>query len=274
MKWWKKILLLFMFLSGFAILMYPAVSNWYHTKLFVLETQSYEQGIVQLNQEELAEEWEKATRYNENLLGDPVHDPFVPGSGMALPDNYMECLNVNGMMGYVSIPKINVRLPIYHGTSEATLRKGVGHIESTALPLGQIGTHPVLTSHTGLPQAKLFTDLDQLVIGDYFYLYILDQEFCYRVEQIKVIEPKEIEELRTYYDHDYVTLLTCTPYGVNSHRLLVRGERCEKPDVIEEAKDTIPIELLIVLLFTLVMILIVLIYIKRTYATKKNSSRS
>ena len=119
----------------------------------------------------------KAREYNENLAGDPVHDPFVLGTGYALPENYLECLNINGVMGYIEIPKISIRLPIYHGTSEEVLQKGVGHIESTALPIGGEFSHTILTGHRGLPSAKLFTDLDQLGIGDRFYIHVLDQIF-------------------------------------------------------------------------------------------------
>lgn len=225
----KKILVILIFIVGFGIMLYPAVSSYYNGLRFTMQAESYEAGLVDLTEEEIAAEWERARVYNENLSGDPVHDPFVPGSGSALPENYTECLNVDGVMGVVEIPKLGITLPIYHGTSEEVLRKGVGHVEGSALPVGQKGCHPVLTGHRGLPEAELFTRLDEMEVGDYFYLHILDEEFCYKVDQITVILPEEIEELTAYQEHDYVTLLTCTPYGVNTHRLLVRGERSNPP---------------------------------------------
>ena len=218
-----------MFLAGLAVLLYPAVSGWVNARLAVVEADAYEASVGNLTAQQIAQEWERARAYNESLMGDPLHDPFVPGSGAALPQNYTECLNVDGVMGYVDIPSIDVKLPIRHGTSEQVLAEGAGHIESTALPTGDTGRHPVITSHTGLPEARLFTDLDKLDVGDYFYLHVLDQVFCYQVDQVSVILPEELERLSAIEGHDYVTLLTCTPYGVNSHRLLVRGERCDPP---------------------------------------------
>lgn len=232
----RKLLIILIFVIGFGVMLYPAVSSYYNGLRFTMEAESYEAKLVDLSEEELLTEWEKAEVYNENLSGDPVHDPFVPGSGAALPENYTECLNVDGMMGVVEIPKIGVELPIYHGTSEDVLSKGAGHIEGTALPVGEKGCHPVLTGHRGLPEAELFTRLDELEAGDYFYLHILDRELCYRVDEIQVILPEEIEKLVAYQDHDYVTLLTCTPYGINTHRLLVRGERSAPP---EEKQDEV-----------------------------------
>ena len=143
-------------------------------------------------------------------------------------------------MGYIEIPKINVRLPIYHGTSEEVLQEGVGHIESTALPIGGEFTHAILTGHRGLPRAKLFTDLDQLEIGDRFYLYILDEILAYEVDEIHTVLPDELQQLQTVEDRDLVTLITCTPYGVNTHRLLVRGTRIPySPEEAEEYRQSV-----------------------------------
>lgn len=144
-----------------------------------------------------------------------------------LPDNYQEVLNVNGdgVMGYIEIPKIGVYLPIYHGTSEETLQKGAGHLEATALPVGGLNRHPVISAHRGLPSAELFTRLDEMKIGDIFYIHVLDRTLAYQVDQIETIVPEDLAFLRAEEGKDLVTLLTCTPYAVNTHRLLVRGER-------------------------------------------------
>jgi sortase A len=224
------------FLTGAAVFLYPAVSNWLAEIHQSDVIQEYEDEVAEKNPEDYEEAWRLAQEYNENLAGDPVHDPFVPGSGYALPENYLECLNIDGsgVMGFIEIPKIAVRLPIYHGTSEEMLEKGVGHVESTALPIGGDFTHAVLTGHRGLPSAKLFTDLDQMEIGDQFYIHVLDQILAYEVDEINTVLPDELKELRTIEGRDLVTLVTCTPYGVNTHRLLVRGTRV--PYIPQEAE--------------------------------------
>ena len=198
--------------------------------------QTYEETVAAQDDALLAEEWAKAEEYNENLAGDPVHDPFVPGSGYALPDNYLDVLNIDGVMGRITIPKIGVDLPIYHGTDAETLEKGVGHIESTSLPIGGEYRHAVLTGHRGLPSAELFTRLDELEPGDQFYLHVLDATLAYQVDQILTVEPQELETLVAEPGQDYVTLVTCTPYGINTHRMLVRGTRV--PYVPEAEQST------------------------------------
>lgn len=216
-------------LGGVGIFMYPTISNYFAEKNQVAAVATYDENLKKQSDEEIAAEMEKAKIYNENLAGDPVHDPFVPGSGYALPGNYEEILNVdgNGMMGYIEIPKIAVRIPIYHTSTEEVLQKGVGHIESTALPIGGSGTHAVLTGHRGLPSAELFTRLDELEIGDCFYIHVLNEIHAYKVCEVNVVLPTELENLVAEPGKDYITLVTCTPYGVNSHRMLVKGERTE-----------------------------------------------
>lgn len=221
-----------LFFGGAAVFCYPAVSNYLNQKNQAQVVQNYEQAVAGQDEDFLAEEWAKAEEYNENLAGDPVHDPFVPGSGYALPDNYMDVLNLDGVMGRITIPKIDVDLPIYHGTDAETLEKGVGHIEATSLPIGGEYRHAVLTGHRGLPSAELFTRLDELEQGDRFYIHVLDATLAYRVDQILTVEPQELENLVAEPGQDYVTLVTCTPYGINTHRLLVRGTRV--PYVPEE----------------------------------------
>lgn len=225
-----------LFLGGAAVFCYPAISNYLNQKNQTRVVQHYEQTVTALDDALLAEEWAKAEEYNENLAGDPVHDPFVPGSGYALPDNYLDVLNIDGVMGRITIPKIGVDLPIYHGTDAETLEKGVGHIESTSLPIGGEYRHAVLTGHRGLPSAELFTRLDELEPGDQFYLHVLDATLAYQVDQILTVEPQELETLVAEPGQDYVTLVTCTPYGINTHRMLVRGTRI--PYVPEAEQST------------------------------------
>ena len=232
---------------GVGIFLYPSISNYLAEKNHIDIIRNYDNLIVKINEEKINEEKEKARIYNENLSGDPVHDPFVKGSGYALPENYKEVLNVSddGVMGYVEIPKISVYLPIYHGTSDEVLEKGVGHIQNTSVPIGGNSTHSILTGHTGLPNAELFTRLDELGIGDIFYIHVLGDVLTYKVFETKVILPDKIDELRILNGKDYVTLVTCTPYGVNSHRLLVKAERVDyeeysvtKSTTDEEGTDT------------------------------------
>ena len=237
-----KILLvisLILILGGCCIFLYPNVSNYFAEKNQVEAIREYDKLIVQIDEESLANEWTKAQTYNENLSGEPVHDPFVEGSGYALPENYKEVLNLSedGIMAYIEIPKISVYLPIYHGTSNEVLEKGVGHIQSTSVPIGGESTHSVLTGHTGLPSAELFTRLDELVVGDIFYIHVLDEVLTYKVYETKVILPDKIDELQISSGNDFITLVTCTPYGVNTHRLLVKAERTEYEAVQEPSSE-------------------------------------
>lgn len=224
---WIFLAPLLVFAAGAGIFLYPAVSNFLAERAQTNVIRSYQAAVDESNRQKLEEEWQKAEEYNENLAGDPIHDPFVMGSGYVLPDNYEEVLNLNGdgVMGYLEIPRIDVELPIYHGTSEEVLEKGAGHLEATALPIGGKNRHPVISAHRGLPSAELFTRLDEMEIGDWFYLSVLDETLAYEVDKITVIEPEELEFLTPEENRDLLTLLTCTPYGVNTHRLLVRGTR-------------------------------------------------
>ena len=237
----EKILLIIaviFIIVGTGIFLYPSISNYFAEKNHVEAIRNYDKIVAGIEEDSIKEEKEKAQTYNENLSGDPVHDPFVLGSGYALPENYKEVLNLSedGIMGYIQVPKISVDLPIYHGTSEEVLEKGVGHIQNTSVPIGGSSTHSVLTGHTGLPNAELFTRLDELVVGDVFYIHILNERLAYKVYEIKVVLPDNIDELRITSGEDLVTLVTCTPYGVNSHRLLVKAERVE--DYIENNGNT------------------------------------
>lgn len=218
---------LLIFAAGAGIFLYPAVSNFLAERNQSNVIHTYQAKVEQMDQEEIDEAWARAVEYNENLAGDPVHDPFVMGSGYILPDNYEDVLNLNGdgVMGYVEIPKIDVYLPVYHGTGEEALAQGAGHLDVTALPIGGEGNHSVISAHRGLPSAELFTRLDEMEMGDVFYIHVLDRTLAYEVDQIEVILPEELALLQPEEGKDLVTLLTCTPYAVNTHRLLVRGVR-------------------------------------------------
>ncbi|WP_152210197.1 class C sortase [Bifidobacterium cebidarum] len=214
-------------LAGVLTIAYPTIADMLANRQHENVVSSYTQSVSRLDQDKRDAMLADARKYNESLKGDPVHDPFIPGSGYALPDNYTEVLNPDGdgVMGYLSIPKIKLRLPIYHGTDEETLAKGVGHMRQTALPIGGKGLRPVLTGHRGLPSAELFTRLDELTDGDIFTINVLGSNLAYRVVQIQTVLPDQLEELRAIPGRDLVTLVTCTPYGINTHRLLITGER-------------------------------------------------
>lgn len=223
----RKILMILMTAAGVALYAYPHAAGYLSARNASRVVTDYDDTVAQLNEKERAAQWEAAVVYNENLSGNPVHDPFVEGSGMVMTDNYYEVLAAgeSGMMGTVRIPGINVRLPVYHGTAEETLRKGAGHLEGSSFPVGGAGTHSVITAHTGLASAKMFTDLIEIKKGDRFFVDVLDKTLAYQVDQITVAKPEDTKELQRKREFDYCTLVTCTPYGVNSHRLLVRGVR-------------------------------------------------
>lgn len=217
-----------LFVLGAGVFLYPYISNKIVLYFQSQEIHTYEAKISDKSKADIDKLFHEAEIYNDNLAGDPLHDPFLLNSGYVLPDNYLEVLNIgeDGSMGYLEIPTIDVNIPIYHGTSDKVLQKGVGHIEGTSLPIGGNNRHSIMCAHRGLPSAKLFTDLDELKKGDLFYIHVLDETHAYEVDQIKVIEPEDINEhIQLSDDKDWITLMTCTPYGVNTHRLLVRGER-------------------------------------------------
>lgn len=233
-----------MFLAGLSLLLYPFVSDQWNTYRQKRLISSYDEQIAE--KEEAGEidydsEWEKANAYNEVLLPSILPDSFAVAEASEEEDKeYMSSLNLNGdgMMGYVEIPKINVKVPVYHTTEEEVLERAAGHLEGSSLPVGGASTHSVISAHRGLPSAKLFTDLDKLEEGDHFLLSVLDEILCYEVDQVSIVEPEETEGLSVEDGEDLVTLLTCTPYGVNSHRLLVRGHRVPYEEVDMEKVPT------------------------------------
>ena len=227
-----------MFLLGICIFSYPTVSNYLANVQYKKAIETYEEKNQEIKEETKLYEYEEAVKYNKSLIGDEVYDPFLPGSGYAIPDNYYNVLNINkdGIMGYIEIPKISLRIPIYHGSAPNVLTKGIGHLESSALPIGGVGNNPVLTGHRGLPSAELFTRLDELKKGDLIYISVLNEILAYRVNTIFEIEPGDVSKLGAYKERDMITLITCTPYGINTHRLVIQGDRTE---YIKEEKDSI-----------------------------------
>ena len=274
------IIALILILGGIIVFMYPTISNYLAEKNQAEVIYEYNDAVAELDEETIEEELEKAQTYNENLSGDPVHDPFVEGSGYALPDDYTEVLNIsgNGVMAYIEIPKISVYLPIYHGTEEDVLAKGVGHIQQTSLPIGGSSTHAVLTGHTGLPNAELFTRIDELEIGDTFYIYVLNQTLKYEIYETEVIEPEDISELTIEDGRDLVTLVTCTPYGVNTHRLLVKAERTEyneeeEQELIEEESQISNKNIKLYIIGIIIGLLVLLIAMISIHIAKKKKKR-
>lgn len=221
------IIMLLMFFIGLLILFYPTISNLYNEKNKTRIISNYEEILKSIDNSKYEEEKIFADKYNKKL--NKIEEPLI--NYKSIP-NYNKLLNINndGMMGYLVIDKIKVELPIYHGTSNKVLASGVGHLKGSSLPIGGESIHSILSAHRGLPSAKLFSDLDKLEIGDTFKIIILDEVLVYKVDKISVVKPSEINELKITKGKDYVTLLTCTPYGINTHRLLVRGVRVTKED--------------------------------------------
>ncbi len=222
-----NILLVVILLVGAAILLYPSASDYWNSFHQSRAIASYSESVNNLSEAEYERIWQAAVEHNRRMAGRQV--PF------SLTEEewaqYESLLNFsgNGIMGYIEIPKIEVTLPIYHGTSDSVLQVATGHIESSSLPVGGASTHCIISGHRGLPSAKLFTDLDQLSEGDYFQLRILNETLTYEVDQIRIVLPSEVSELGIIQGQDYCTLVTCTPYGINSHRMLVRGKRIANP---------------------------------------------
>ena len=237
-----------MFLIGFGILVYPTVADQWNTYRQSRLISSYERTISDMEPEDFSAEWEKAQAFNDTLTQNSIYGDVFGEEDQELEDtDYWQVLNVggDGVMGYLSIPKINIKLSIYHGTSDEVLQTGVGHLNGTKLPIGGENTHSVLAAHRGLPSARLFTDIDQLEKGDMFYIHVLDETLAYQVDQILDMVDKDDHEtlekaLQIEEGKDQVTLFTCTPYGVNSHRLLVRGTRV--PYTGEEAAASTPVD--------------------------------
>lgn len=261
------ILLVLILFAGVCIMLYPAISQYWNSKTQSRIVENYENVISSLSEEDFTKYFEEATAYNKALfeLDDPLYD-YKKISG------YNNILNVSnvGIMGYITIEKLGVELPVYHGTSSDVLNIACGHLEGTSLPVGGQNSHCVLSAHRGLPRAKLFTDLDKMECGDTFTITVLNKTITYQVDQIKIVNPDEVRNLTIEEGQDRCTLLTCTPYGVNTHRLLVRGTRIEnaKP-MIYVTSDAYKIDSIVATpIVAAPILLILLIYLLVKYRHK------
>ena len=226
-----NIIFALIFLVGIAVFLYPSVSNYINSKHQSRVITNYEEALAAISEEDYTKFWEAATAYNEELATKPLNFTLTEEE----LEEYNSILDPTGtgIIGYIEIENIGVNLPIYHGTEESVLQVGIGHLEGSSFPTGTESTHAVLSGHRGLPSSKLFSDLDQMIVGDTFLLHIMDQTFAYQIDQIKIVLPEEVQDLAIVDGEEYVTLVTCTPYGVNTHRLLVRAKRV---DYNEETK--------------------------------------
>ena len=233
------IFIVLLLLVGLGLLFYPDISTWYNSQLQHGLVQEFDEEVGRMYQEAIDYQLQRAREYNEALNGVSIEDPFVAGSGAVLPPaHYLETLNVRGIMARIRIPRLDIDLPVFHTTTMAVLERGVGHIEGTSFPVGGQGTHAVLTGHSGLAHATMFTPLldshGGIEYGDLFFIQVLNQTLAYQVDQILTVLPHEIEALRISQSADYVTLVTCTPFALNTHRLLVRGARVPYTPEMEE----------------------------------------
>ena len=269
------VILLAIMLTGFAVLFYPTVSDAWNTYRNSKLVTNYAAAADALSEAEYEAILREARAYNDQHTVNVIVDAFNEDDNYVLTHPYDTLLNPAGdeVMGYISIPKIDVQLPIFHGTAAESLEQGAGHIEGTSLPIGGRGTHAVLSAHRGLPSAKLFTDLDQLEEGDLFFLRILNETLAYEVDQILVVLPEDVDALAIDPDEDYVTLVTCTPYAVNTHRLLVRGHRTEYTQEDAKAMEDVAsqnrLRILIVALIILLVILLALLWLIKPWKKRK-----
>ena len=277
-----NIFFLLVFLAGAGVFLYPTVSDMWNQYRNARLVSRYDEAVTDLSDNEYEKLWNEAKEYNAEHPVNSIVDAFGEKDDYVLTHPYDQVLDPNGegLMGSIEIPKINAKLAIYHGLSKTVLEKGVGHVEGTSLPVGGKSTHAVLAAHRGLPSAKLFTDLDQMKKGDIFILHILGKNLAYKVDQIRTVLPEETGELDIVEGEDHVTLVTCTPYGVNTHRLLVRGIRTKYAEGEIRNDETISQRLAVtdprkVLAggFAVLVVLILLIYLSVRYRDKKRRLR-
>lgn len=252
--------LILILLAGLSLLLYPSLSDYWNSFHQTKAIASYSEEVANLDEMQYEKMWEAAKAYNQALA---ESDNFFLLTDEQ-KEEYEELLNVSGsgIMGYIEIPSIDCSLPVYHGTDDAVLQIAVGHLDWTSLPVGGASTHCVISGHRGLPSAKLFTSLDKLTEGDIFMLRVLDEVLTYEVDQILIVEPQDISALRIVEGQDYCTLVTCTPYGINTHRLLVRGHRIENIEAAKTVRitaDAIQIEPLLVAPVVAIPILLILL---------------
>ncbi len=247
------------FLIGLSLLLYPTVSDYVNSLHRSKAVVQYSQTVATLDTEVYESLLQRAKDYNQRLA--QKKNPYIMSKRDLEEYNSLLNLSGDGIMGYVEIPSIDVKLPVYHGTEESVLQTAVGHVEWTGLPVGGIGTHSVISGHRGLPSAKLFTNLDRVSVGDTFVLRILEEVLTYEVDQILIVLPEDVEALDIDPEKDYCTLVTCTPYGVNSHRMLVRGHRIEteKTTTIRVTADAVQIEPIVMAPFVAAPMLLLLL---------------
>lgn len=254
------LLLILILLAGVSLLLYPTVSDYWNSFHQSRAIASYVEQVANIDDAQYEELWDAARDYNQSLLHRP-NDFLLSDEQQEIYKSLLD-IGGNGIMGYIEIPKIDVMLPIYHGTKESVLQIAVGHLDWTSLPVGGAGSHCVLSGHRGLPSARLFTDLDKLKVGDVFMLHVLNEILTYEIDQILIVEPQDTDPLLIEPGKDLCTMITCTPYGINSHRMLVRGHRIEnqeEPKDIRITADAVRIEPLMVAPFVAVPILLVLL---------------
>lgn len=255
------VILLIAFFVGLSVLLYPSISSYWNAKTQSEAIVDYESMLSQFKPEDYTAIFEEADVYNQKLL--QLKEPLVDYTQLTEYNSILD-ISGTGMMGYITIPKISQELPVYHGTSDSVLSVAVGHLEGTSLPVGGKSTHSVVSAHRGLPTAVLFTHLDRMEIGDIFYFTILDRTITYEVDQIRIVEPNDTGLIRIVEDKDYCTLLTCTPYGINTQRLLVRGHQVDLSQTrnIYVANEAYRIEPLVVMpVVALPIIFVLLIYV-------------
>ena len=289
-----KFFIILLFIAGFGLLAYPTISNEWNTYVQSTLISDYQSSLKEMTAEDYSDEWDRARAFNgaitENAIGTDVFGANADGDAVTpteefLNSEYYSVLNVNGdgVMGYLSIPKINLKLSIMHGTFDEYIQTALGHMNGTALPIGGPGTHSVIVGHRGLPSAELFTNIDQLEIGDKFYIHVLDETLAYEVDMIyPMIEAEDIDSLsnamKVEEGKDYVTLFTCTPYGVNTHRLLVRGIRTEylgedePPKGTEAVVETVKNYYLIIGIAGFILALIIIMIIRQIF--RKRNAKS
>ena len=267
----STILLFLVFFIGLSLLLYPTFSDWWNSMHQTKAISSYSEAVASMDNEEYDKIWSAAWDYNRSLVDRP--NDYLLSEEQRETYNTLLDIGQNGIMGYIEIPKIDVTLPVYHGTSEAVLQVAIGHLDWTSLPVGGAGSHCVVSGHRGLPSAKLFTDLDKMEEGDTFLLRILDEVLTYEVDQIKIVEPNVTQDLLIVEGEDFCTLVTCTPYGINTHRMLVRGRRIETQEVKAVRRvtaDAIQIEPVIVAPFVAAPMLLILLIALLIPKPKKN----
>ena len=279
MKRWIKeqkvnIILCLVILIGIGLLSYPTVSDWWNRFHQTRAVASYAAAVSQMKTEDYDRLFAEADDYNRKLAG--------TGMKWSMTDEeiqeYNNVLDIsdNGIMGYIDIPRIRQTLPIYHGTDDAVLQIAIGHLAGTSLPVGGDSTHCVVSGHRGLPSARLFTDLDRLTVGDIWTMTVLNRTVTYEVDQIRIVEPEDLSELQIVQGSDYCTLLTCTPYGINTHRLLVRGHRI--PNLDGDANVTVDamqvdqtlVAMVVAVIILLILVIILLIVSSKWYKDRRD----